>query len=59
MVREKFKNLPNAYCLVHFACCREIKKKSKLEVEKLSGQRGEGGENEPEEEVEETKEQTG
>jgi hypothetical protein len=39
-VREKLQNLPNAYCLVHFACCREIKKKSDLEVEKLKDERG-------------------
>ena len=29
------KNLPNAYCLVYFATCREIKKMSDLEIDKL------------------------
>ena len=28
-------DVPNAYCVIHFACCREIKKMSDLEVEKL------------------------
>ena len=34
-MREKFKNVLNAYCVVHFACCREIKKMSDSEVDKL------------------------
>ena len=34
-MREKFKNVLNAYCVVHFACCREIKKMSDAEVDKL------------------------
>ena len=35
MVRRHFTGVPNAYCLVHFACCREIKKISDIELEKL------------------------
>ena len=35
MVRRHFTGVPNAYCLVHFACCREIKKISDLELEKI------------------------
>ena len=35
MVRRYFTGVPNAYCLVHFACCREIKKMSDLEFEKI------------------------
>jgi hypothetical protein len=27
--------VPNTYCVVHFACCREIKKMSDAEVDKL------------------------
>ena len=34
-VRDRFRNLPNAYCLVHYATCREIKKMSDREVDKL------------------------
>ena len=34
-IRDRIRDLPNAYCVVHFACCREIKKISDLEVEKL------------------------
>jgi hypothetical protein len=36
MVRRHFTGVPNAYCLVHFACCREIKKISDLDLEKLT-----------------------
>ncbi len=34
-VRTKFRDVPNTYCVVHFACCREIKKMSDAEVDKL------------------------
>jgi hypothetical protein len=34
-VRKYFTGVPNAYCLVHFACCREIKKMSDLELEQI------------------------
>ena len=40
-MREKFKNVLNAYCVVHFACCREIKKMSDAEVDKLKEERNE------------------
>jgi hypothetical protein len=36
IVRGYLKDVPNAYCLVHFACCREIKTISDLEKAKLS-----------------------
>jgi hypothetical protein len=55
MVRGKFRNLPNAYCLVHFACCREIRKMNDLKEDKLKEQHG----GKPEEEIEESKESTG
>ena len=35
IVRAYLKDVPNAYCLVHFACCREIKTISDLEKAKL------------------------
>ena len=35
IVRGYLKDLPNAYCLVHFACCREIKTISDLDKAKL------------------------
>ena len=35
IVRGYLKELPNAYCFVHFACCRAIKAISDLEVDKL------------------------
>jgi hypothetical protein len=35
MVRKYFTGVANAYCLVHFACCREIKKMSDLELEQI------------------------
>jgi hypothetical protein len=35
IVRKYFTGVPNAYCLVHFACCREIKKMSDLELEQI------------------------
>jgi hypothetical protein len=34
-VRALFTGVPNAYCLVHFGCCREIKKISDEEKEKI------------------------
>jgi hypothetical protein len=34
-VRGRLRDLPNAYCVIHFASCREIKKISDLEVERL------------------------
>ena len=34
-MREKFKNVLNAYCVVHFACCREIKAISEAEIDRL------------------------
>ena len=37
-VRDRLKDVPNAYCVVHFACCREIKKMSDLEVDRLKEQ---------------------
>ena len=40
-VREKFKNVLNAYCVVHVSCCREIKKMSDAEVDKLKEDRDE------------------
>ena len=40
-MREKFKNVLNAYCVVHFSCCREIKKMSDAEVDKLKEDRDE------------------
>ena len=36
IVREYLKDVPNAYCLVHFACCREIKTISELEKAQLT-----------------------
>ena len=39
MVRDRLRNLTNAYCLVQFASCREIKKMSDLEVDKLKEER--------------------
>jgi hypothetical protein len=35
IVRKYFTGVPNVYCLVHFACCREIKKMSDLELEQI------------------------
>ena len=35
MVRRHFTGVPNAYCLVHFACCREIKKMSDEELQNI------------------------
>ena len=35
IVRQHFIGLPNAYCLVHFACGREIRKMSDDELEKI------------------------
>jgi hypothetical protein len=35
IVRKYFTGVLNAYCLVHFACCREIKKMSDLELEQI------------------------
>jgi hypothetical protein len=35
LVRTYFTGVSNAYCLVFFACCREVKKLSKFEIEKL------------------------
>lgn len=34
-VRNAVTGVPNAYCLVLFACCREVKKLSNYEVEKF------------------------
>ena len=34
-IRDRLRNLPNAYCLCHFATCREIKKMSDAEIDKL------------------------
>ena len=36
LVRAHFMGLSNAYCITHFACCREIKKLSKQELIKLA-----------------------
>ena len=36
IVRGYLKNVPNAYVLVHFACCREIKTISELEKAQLT-----------------------
>ena len=36
IVRAYLKDVPNAYCLVHFACCREIKTISELEKAQLT-----------------------
>ena len=59
MVRDRLRNLPNAYCLVQFASCREIKKMSDLEVDKLKEERDKKRAEEREEqqanELEETK----
>jgi hypothetical protein len=35
-VRRYLKEVPNAYCFVHFACCREIKTISDQEKAKIS-----------------------
>ena len=55
-------DVPNAYCVIHFACCREIKKMSDLEVEKLKElldlKRARELEAQLAKEQEETKEQT-
>ena len=55
-------DVPNAYCVIHFACCREIKKMSDLEVEKLKElldlKRAKELEAQLAKEQEETKEQT-
>ena len=57
-----FMDVPNAYCVIHFACCREIKKMSDLEVEKLKElldlKRAKELEAQLAKEQEETKEQT-
>jgi hypothetical protein len=34
-VRNYVNGVSNAYCLVFFACCREVKKLSKFEIQKL------------------------
>ena len=34
LVRTRIAGVPNAYCLVFFACCREVIKISKFEIEK-------------------------
>jgi hypothetical protein len=36
IVRINITGVSNAYCLVLFACCREVKKLSKFEVKKLA-----------------------
>jgi hypothetical protein len=36
LVRTAVTGVSNAYCLVFFACCREVKKLSKFEIEKLA-----------------------
>ena len=35
IVRAYLKELKNAYCVVHFACCREIKTLSEFEINNL------------------------
>jgi hypothetical protein len=34
-VREYLKGVPNAYCLVYFACCRQIKELSEKDIFEL------------------------
>ena len=36
LVRRAVTGVINAYCLVFFACCREIKKLSKVEISQLA-----------------------
>ena len=36
IVRGYLIDVPNAYCLVHFACCREIKTISELEKAQIT-----------------------
>lgn len=46
-----FRDVKNAYCVVNFACCRENKKMSDAEVDKLKKERNEKRSKEREEQL--------
>ena len=35
LTRDYVKGVPNVFCLILFACCREVKQISKFEIEKI------------------------